>query len=804
MSAPKAPRAQHPTWEPNDEWAVPSQIPDDAAEDDLPDADDLDDQIASQPFSFAEPPLATADPSTRGLNTQIEESTGQQIGVALGVEPAERTDRPAPVPLPKRYRWVATLGEGGQGSVELVFDSDLGRSVALKTLLPTKQEPRRVADLYREARVTGQLDHPAIIPIFDVGLLPDGRLYYTMPRMPGESLHQVLVRNRRGDGTVARRWPIPALVQALQRAAEGVGYAHERGVIHRDLKPANVLLGGHGEVYVVDWGIARVLDEDRPDRLWSEPGEQRTERVRGSPPYMSPEQIQHPDQVGPAADVFCLGVVLYEILTRNPPFTGRTVDQLVDAVCHQRPVPPRERAPDRAIPAELEEICLAALQKFPGHRPRDGSEFASRLAEWSAGGQRHARATRRLREAEGALRRHDALAEQREAASIDADRASSPLSPASAGPELRATSARHESLSRAAEGTFADAVWAAQRALRDDPEHPEARALLARLYARRFAEAEATGDERSAAFFRAELRQLEDGRWGPWLRRGAELTADGFRLHRLEERDGRLEPVEDLGDAGTWSVAPGRYGLTAGAAWLYPVRVERDSTPDVTLDRTGAEGVGASFAFVPGGPAVLGAAGVGSGPERVGTFPPLAVAVHPVTVGAWSRFLAEQTIDESRHRQPLGWGRQDDEARPVVGVDREDAVAFCRWLSLATRRTVRLPTADEWERAGRGGDGRQFPWGDTLDPSACACLGSCEPDGPAPTVGRFPGDRSPFGVRDLAGGVWEWTAGVGDRGLVVGGAWISEPDACRLGVRRSVRAAARLPWLGFRVVMDVV
>ena len=119
----------------------------------------------------------------------------------------------------------------------------------------------------------------------------------------------------------------------------GVGYAHDLDVLHRDLKPANILLGGHGEVLVVDWGIARftprgadgvgVTDSIRR-RLWSESRDARRERVRGSPPYMAPEQVKHPDQVGAAADVFCLGVILYEILTRFPPFSGKDVEEVVE------------------------------------------------------------------------------------------------------------------------------------------------------------------------------------------------------------------------------------------------------------------------------------------------------------------------------------------------------------------------------------------------------------------------------------------------------------------------------------------
>jgi serine/threonine-protein kinase len=797
-------------------------------------------------IAFAEPVVPGGEPLTSsvaehvqsspdgpGLLAWIEARSGQRADLQLPLPAGPRRDGPPPLPLPPRYSWLAPLGEGGQGSVELVFDRDLGRAVALKTLHAHKADDRRLLELYREVRITGQLAHPQIIAIHDVGRLPDGRLYYTMPRMPGESLHTVLARLRRGDAELVRRWTQLALVQVIQRACQAVGYAHERGVIHRDLKPANLLLGTHGEVYVVDWGIARLLSASEAaapheHRLWSEAGDPRRERIRGSPPYMAPEQVQHPDQVTAAADVFCLGVILYEALTRVAPWTGPTVDDIVDGLCHERPVPPRERAPEMAIPSELEEICLRCLEKFPGHRYASGSELATALQDWVAGGRRRESAARRLREAESMRSRHRALEER---CRDDAERFRAAQGEVGLGSSsalgLRAQRERLDSLRRASESLFAEAAWALHRALLDDPDNAEAQRQLGELYALRYTEAERDGDEREAAFFRALLRQLDDGRWGRWLRTGARLElallpeGRSMALHRLDEQDGVLQPGERIEPeaGGAWELAPGRYALIpepaapAGArpSWYYPIRLHRGERLRAEIDLRGEDQVGEAFCFVPGGPASIGgdSAAPGSAAEARTVLPPFALARHPVTVGAWARFLdalATQRPAEARRRTPPDWDalRRSGERRPMRGIGRDDAEGYCTWISALCGARIRLPSADEWEKAVRGADARPYPWGDRWDSGRCASLDLGAPAGPAPEVGSFADDRSPFGLCDAAGGVWDWTASsAGGRAIAVGGSIAGDAPSCRAAARRALDPATRLPFLGFRVLMEL-
>ena len=801
--------------------------------------EDLDDVGVASAITFAvEPvtaplePLSTAEP--------LVERIGQEIGEIVGLRlPGKGYPNPegvAPMALPARYTWLDSLGEGGQGSVELVVDKDLGRCVALKTLHSHKTDKEDLIDLYQESRITGQLEHPHIMPIYDVGQLPDGRLYYTMPRLPGESLHHVLSLRRRGNAETLARWPLMALLQVVEKVCQGVGYAHAHGVIHRDLKPANILLGEHGEVLVVDWGIARILHsvDGARGRLWSREGEERVERVRGSPPYMAPEQVKHPDHVSPAADVFCLGVILYEVLCRESPFPGSTLDEVVEMLCHERPVPPRERAPALRIPAEVEEICLRSLEKFPGHRYADAGDLATALGDFLSGGKRHDAAARRLREAESLRSRYRVLVRRKEDGWVELDAGRQAIGEQPGEEEarrLQRLKERVDSLERAADGVFSEAVWSLHRALSDDPENRDIQSVLGELYGDRYAEAEWLQADREQAFFRAMLRQFDDGRWSRWLRSGAELLLETMpedspmALYRLQEREGRLVPGELIApdNHNSWQISPGRYALaplpvTTGTetpstqTWFYPVQLNRGEKRHLILDVRNEESSGERFCFVPGGPAQIGGdrRAAGTSYQDRPYIASFAIARNPVTVGAYARFLdwlAAHDAVEARIRTPMAQPSrgQADERRPITGISHDDALAYCDWLSEATGVVLRLPTAAEWEKSARGADGRAFPWGDRMSLGACASLELGRPQGPPPQVGSYPLDCSPVGVEDTAGGVWEWTstALADQRKIVMGGSIVSEPDGCRSAGRRALQANTKLHFLGFRVLLEL-
>jgi serine/threonine-protein kinase len=286
--------------------------------------------------------------------------------------PAEEVAFP---PGDARYSAARRLGEGAMGEVLLVQDSRIGRDVALKKLQPgATVSSGAQARLEREARVQGQLEHPAIVPVYDIGTAPDGSLYFTMKRVRGRSLASVLRRLAAGDDATRQRFTRRRLLSAFSQVCLAAHFAHEHGVVHRDIKPANIMFGDYGEVYLLDWGeaklragepaLANVPDAPRPHF----PGATLQGDIIGTPGYMSPEQAQASTVVDRRADVFALGAVLFEILTleRLIP-TGPVAEQIARTIAGVD-ARPSVRTPKADVPPELEAICVAATRRDPEDR----------------------------------------------------------------------------------------------------------------------------------------------------------------------------------------------------------------------------------------------------------------------------------------------------------------------------------------------------------------------------------------------------------------------------------------------------
>jgi serine/threonine protein kinase len=267
----------------------------------------------------------------------------------------------------KRYEARELLGKGGMGEVHLQRDARIGRDVAMKMIRTDKEAQSDLQTrFFREARVQGQLEHPSIVPVYDVGVGPDGALYFTMKRVHGVTLAGVLDRLSAREPEAEREFSLRKLLSAFASVCLAIEFAHTRGVVHRDLKPSNVMLGNFGEVYVLDWGIARILedaDEAMGPRSAAHPTPSDAAPTDvgafvGTPGYVSPEQIAN-EVVDARADVYSLGAVLFRMLTLLPLHTGRAAALLAsttrgaDARCSRR-------APERDVPPELEEICIRA------------------------------------------------------------------------------------------------------------------------------------------------------------------------------------------------------------------------------------------------------------------------------------------------------------------------------------------------------------------------------------------------------------------------------------------------------------
>ncbi len=280
-----------------------------------------------------------------------------------------------------RYVGPTVIGRGGMGVVLQATDPDLHREVALKILQGETQARREALRQFLiEAQLTGQLEHPNIVPVHELGTLADGRPYFSMKLVRGRSLSEVVGALSAGDQAIRREFTRTRLLTDFLKICDAVAFAHDRGVVHRDLKPANVMIGAFGEVLVMDWGLAKIVGADATLEVGSGSGDAWAEyfseqdrtiegHVVGTPAYMSPEQARGDvASVGIASDVYALGAILYEILTRTKPFRGESVAAILEAVRSGALEPPSTRAPAAGVPAELEAVVEKAMALQPAGR----------------------------------------------------------------------------------------------------------------------------------------------------------------------------------------------------------------------------------------------------------------------------------------------------------------------------------------------------------------------------------------------------------------------------------------------------
>ncbi len=768
-----------------------------------------------------------------------------------------------------RYELREELGQGAFGLVVRAWDRRVGRLVAIKTLQPRYRADRNAAARFLfEAQVAGQLTHPNIIPIYEIGSLPGGGLFFAMEEVEGQSLQEILDELRTGDREGAARYPLPRLVGYLRQACRAVAYAHAQGVIHRDLKPHNLMIGPFGEVFVLDWGSAKLLPADDGDAALSAEGSIEIHasqldlspvatvagRIKGTPSYMAPEQARaDTDQVGPQTDVYALGGLLYAILCLRPPFSGRNVDQVLSDVVDMPPTAPRLHAPDRPIPAELEELALECLAKDPWARPASVENLIRRLNAYLDGTQRRDEAAAYIRDAETALERYEDLRVEVERLGKVSREEMSRVAPwAPVDRKRRAWDKERElrDLQHSREEAFNLALMSYERALGFDPDSSEARRGMARLYWQKFEDAERRGDEQASEFFQAQVLVSDDGRYRRELGGmasvavqtdppGAEAT-----LYRYEEQDRVAVPAlpRALGETPSASVrmAQGSYLVTLCKEGYAEARLalfsNRPGSRRYRVRLRRPDELGEGFVLVPGGRFLQGGDPrvPRSWPRRAVYVPDFAIARHPVTVREYMLFIEELAADlgrpamaraprtDARGRRLVRWNDAESRAEvvplpdygedfldwPVFSISYDDAQAYAEWRSRRQGQELRLPTAVEWEKASRGVDGRLFPWGDIFEPTYCNCRTSSEDQVSLQPVGSFPHDCSPYGVHDLAGGVMEWvhdpTQTHPQLRVVRGGAWNRGEVDCCLAAGRLMPLWTTGTAIGMRLVSPLL
>jgi eukaryotic-like serine/threonine-protein kinase len=310
----------------------------------------------------------------RSDNQQMTDGpTRPQVDAAEDTILAASEAGPAPAAgnrAAERYELRDQLGKGGMGEVLRATDRQLGRDVAIKRLHAAIATGEAEVRFLREARIQGQLDHPAIPPVHEMARDAEGRPFFVMKRLSGDGLDAILRKLVARDRAAVAGFPRPRLLRAFVDVCMAMEFAHAKGIVHRDLKPANVMLGDYGEVYVLDWGIARMLGEDQETplpRARIEEAATSAGTMMGTPGYMSPDQIEDA-RVGPPADVYALGCILFEVLA-GAPLHPRGEAGIASALEGAADARASRRAPDREVPPELDALCVRATAYQPEARP---------------------------------------------------------------------------------------------------------------------------------------------------------------------------------------------------------------------------------------------------------------------------------------------------------------------------------------------------------------------------------------------------------------------------------------------------
>ncbi len=292
----------------------------------------------------------------------------------------------------KKYKVMGSIGRGGMGVIHQALDMRIHRTVAMKVIKTASQFSREnVLRFVDEAQLTGQLQHPNIVPVYEIALDEQGEVFYTMKYVKGITLDEVLKGLRKGDEAMVKEYSLTALLDIFQKICDGVAYAHSMGIVHRDLKPDNVMIGEYGEVLVLDWGLAKrmasgiggesLIDtaprEPEPAVEMPSPGLREFQTLNGlivgTPPYIAPEAARGElDLISPKSDLYVLGSILYAILTLRPPYPGKEFGELIEQIVSGKFDHPSSFNQSTKSAISSPENIAYVLAHLPGRRVPEG------------------------------------------------------------------------------------------------------------------------------------------------------------------------------------------------------------------------------------------------------------------------------------------------------------------------------------------------------------------------------------------------------------------------------------------------
>jgi serine/threonine-protein kinase len=742
------------------------------------------------------------------------------------------------------------LGKGAMGEVWLAQDERMSRPVAVKLLgRHLLHDTGAVARFFDEARATAQLVHPGIVPVHSMGHWEDGRPFYTMDVIRGETLAEQITRlhtNLSPDG-------LHRLVARFRSVCDAVGYAHSRGVVHRDLKPDNIMVGAFGQVLVADWGLVRA-DQEAAEPVHTARSADQTAGLAGTPRYMSPEQVNGDQAIGPPSDVFSLGSILVCIVDGQPAFPQKNIHGVLVNVSFGK-----ARIPTTG-PEELHRIARKALALSPDDRYTTAQALGEEVGNWLDGAARRARALKEVAEGQkllddvAQLENHAAdLRQQGEDTSVDL----APWMPVDHKVGVWRLEDGARQFQRDAETLRRRRLEYFESALSHEPSLPEALDLLSVHHRQQALKAEAVKDHQATQRALQQLRRHDRGQHADFLQGHGRLTLHtappGARVmcrpYKLIDRVMRAVEPKTLGVTPLADVVMpmGEYELTIQAEgyapMVYPIDIGRQqhwqgspSEGHGPLRLLGPVELGPDDCYVPAGPCWQGASNVSfTAPERhqvwVDGFVMQRFAVTNAQFLDFANAVRSAEGDEAalrwvpRERSsnpsepgPSCFGLDDERGfflavdadgdswnpdYPVLLVDWHSAVAYAEWLAAKTGLPWRLPTEREWEKASRGPSGRDYPWGGPPDP-AFFCIRQSHKGRPLPAVvDSYATDCSVYGVRGMAGNQREWCADVSgaldEQRVLKGGCWFFPALGAHAATRYATEPHRRSDTMGFRL-----